>query len=150
MAGCLLLDRIASCYLFKLIMILGSLIRPPCLYAVVPVAQGLPVAPVPEELLITTMWNNVVHIRCLHEPAFLHALHAQRVCLQEGFSGFLPSATIASTTCTPHFFRMHWLMCLTVFRSVRNQCGATGMAARRFRAAGHHCSQGSSFFPKWP
>ena len=40
-------------------------------------AQGLPVAPVPEELLITTVRDYMVNIRCLHVSAFLHALRTQ-------------------------------------------------------------------------
>ena len=36
-----------------------------------PVAQGLPVASVPEQFHITTVWDYVVHIRRLHVPAFL-------------------------------------------------------------------------------
>ena len=62
-------------------MILGRLILPPRLDTVVSVAQGLPVAPVPEELLVTTVWNDVVDVRRLHVPTFLHALHAKRVSL---------------------------------------------------------------------
>ena len=62
-------------------MILGRLILPPRLDTVVPVAQGLPVAPVPEELLITTVRDYMVNIRCLHVSAFLHTLHAQWVRL---------------------------------------------------------------------
>ena len=58
-------------------MILGRLILPPRLDTVVPVAQGLPVAPVPEELLITTVRDYMVNIRCLHVSAFLHALRTQ-------------------------------------------------------------------------
>lgn len=132
------------------IAICGACVLSPRFYAVVPVAQGLPVAPVPEELLVTTVRNDMVDVCCLHIPAFLHALYTQWVGLKVMLPGFLPSATIASTTCTPHFFRMHWLMCLTVFRSIGNQRSAAGMLARRFRTTRHHCSQGRSFFPKWP
>ena len=134
----------------RLVMIHRCLILTSRFHAVVTVAQGLPVALVPEQLRITTMRDDMVNVRCLHIPAFLHALHTQRMCLQESFSCFPPSTAIASTTCTPHFFRMHWLMYLTVFRSIGNQRSAAWMFAGRFRTAGHHCSQGRSFFPKWP
>ena len=62
-------------------MILRRLILPPRLDTVMAMAQGLPVAPVPEELLITTVRNDVVDVRCFDVPAFLHALHTQRVHL---------------------------------------------------------------------
>ena len=62
-------------------MILGRLILSPGLPRMAPVAQGLPVAPVPEQFHVATMRNDMIHIRCLHVPAFLHALCAQRVLL---------------------------------------------------------------------
>jgi len=55
-------------------------------------AQGLPVASIPEKLLVATVWNHMIYYRCLHESAFLHALHAQRVCLEEGFLAFFQAA----------------------------------------------------------
>lgn len=62
-------------------MILRHLILSPGLHAVVAVAQGLPVTSVPEKLLVTTVRNDVVDVRCFDVPAFLHALHTQRVHL---------------------------------------------------------------------
>ena len=58
-------------------MILRRLILPPRLDTVMAMAQGLPVAPVPEDLLITTVRDYMVNIRCLHVSAFLHALRTQ-------------------------------------------------------------------------
>ena len=52
-------------------MILLHLILFPCLPEVAPVAQSLPVAPVPEQFHITTVWDYVVHIRRLHVLLFL-------------------------------------------------------------------------------
>ena len=58
-------------------MILRRLILPPRLDTVMAMAQGLPVAPVPKQLLVPTMWYDVVDVRCLHVSAFLHALRTQ-------------------------------------------------------------------------
>ena len=98
-------------------MILGRLILPPRLDTVVPVAQGLPVAPVPEELLVTTMRNDVIDVRCLHEPSFLHALHAQRVCLKVLLPGFLPRTAVASARSRPYLFWMHRLVSVAILLS---------------------------------
>ena len=62
-------------------MILQRLILPPRLNTVMTVAEGLPVIPIPEKLLVTTVRNDVVDVRCFDVPAFLHALHTQRVHL---------------------------------------------------------------------
>ena len=66
------------------------------LHTVMTMAEGLPVVPVPEELLITTMRDDMVDIRCLHVPSFLHALHTQRMRLKVLLPGFLPSSSVAS------------------------------------------------------
>jgi hypothetical protein len=84
---------------------------------VVAVAKGLPVAPVPEELLVTTMRNDVIDIRCLHEPSFLHALHAQRVCLKVLLPGFLPRTAVASARSRPYLFWMHRLVTVAILLS---------------------------------
>ena len=87
------------------------------LHAVVLVAQGLPVAPIPEEFLIPTMRNDVVDIRRLHISTFLHALYAQRVCLKVLLSGFPPSCSIASLRSGTYLFRMHWFVTVAILLS---------------------------------
>ena len=98
-----------------LIVIHRRLFLSPGLPGVAPVAQGLPVAPVPEQFHVTTVWNYMVHIRRLHVPAFLHALCAQRVCLQEGFSCFPPGSSVASAGSGPYLLRVHRLVPFTIF-----------------------------------
>ena len=98
-------------------MILRRLILPPRLDTVMAMAQGLPVAPVPEELLVTTMRNDVIDVRCLHEPSFLHALHAQRVCLKVLLPGFLPRTAVASARSRPYLFWMHRLVSVAILLS---------------------------------
>ena len=98
-------------------MILRRLILTPRLHAVMAMTQGLPVTPVPEELLVTTMRNNVVNVRCLRVPSFLHALHTQWVRLKVLLPGLLPSSTITSTRSRPYLFRVHRLVTVTILLS---------------------------------
>ena len=51
----------------------------PGLDAVVTVAKRLPVASVPEKLLVSSVRNDMVDVGCFDVPAFLHALYAQRI-----------------------------------------------------------------------
>ena len=87
------------------------------LHAVVPVAKGLPVAPVPEELLVTTMRNDVIDVRCLHELSFLHALHTQRVRLKILLPGFLPRTAVASTRSGTYLLGVHRLVSVAILLS---------------------------------
>ena len=59
-------------------------------------AQRTPVAPVPEQVLITAMRNDVVDDGSSGVLAVLHAFLAERMRLQEQPAGFLPRPVIAS------------------------------------------------------
>lgn len=61
------------------VMISGSRVFSSCLLIVMFLTKRLPVALIPEELLITSMRSDVVHDGCLHVPAFLEALLAERM-----------------------------------------------------------------------
>ena len=98
-------------------MILGRLVLSPRFHTVVTMAKGLPVAPVPEELLVTTMRNDVIDVRCLHEPSFLHALHAQRVCLKVLLPGFLPRTAVASTRSGTYLLGVQCFVTVTILLS---------------------------------
>lgn len=87
-------------------MVLRRLILSPRLDAVMPMAQGLPVTPVPEEFMVTTVRGDVVDVSRPDVPTFLHALHAQRVCLKVLLSGSLPGSSVPSSGSTPYFLRM--------------------------------------------
>ena len=58
--------------------------------------QRLPVAFIPEQLLIAPMRNDMVNHRCRGDLPVLHALIAQRIALQEAGAGFAPAAVIAT------------------------------------------------------
>ena len=106
------------------------LILAPCLLIMAALAKGTPVAPVPEQSLITTMRDDVVNDRGLSVLAALHALLAERVRLQKDFAGLLPCPVIASAGSRPYFLRMQWPVQVTVLRSGRDQRRAAGVLAR--------------------
>ena len=95
-------------------MILRRLVLSPRLHAMVPMAKGLPVASIPEELLVTTVRNDVVDVRRLLIPSFLHALHAQRVLPKVLLPGLSPGSSIASSSSGPYLFLVQCFMAITV------------------------------------
>ena len=119
------------------IMIHRRLILSPGLPGMAPVTECLPVAPVPEQFHVTTVRNYMIHIRCLHVPAFLHALRTQRMCLQEGFSCFPPGCSVASAGSGPYLLWVHGLVPFTIFLPRLYQLCATGMPAWYFRSFRH-------------
>ena len=67
--------------------------------AVVRSAQRLPVAPAPEQRLITPMGNLVVNHRGRRHSALCLAHHAQRMLTQETLSRLLPPVAVAALGC---------------------------------------------------
>ena len=64
--------------------------------------KRLPVAPIPEQFLVTTMGNDVVNHRCFDILPTGKASYTQRMGLKEGFAFPLPSAAVptpASRAC---------------------------------------------------
>ena len=118
-------------------MVLRCLILPPRLHAVVAVAQRLPIAPVPEQLHVTTVGLYVVDVRRLHVTPFLHALHTQRVLLKVPLPSFLPSAAVASPRSGPYLLRVKRFVFLTILLPRRHQGCAAGMFARNLRSCRH-------------
>ncbi len=102
-----------------------------------PFAQGLPVTPIPEELLVTTVRDDVIHVRCLHVLPFLHALHTQRVLIKVLLPGFPPSSTIATAGSGPYLLRVQSFVSLTILLSRRNQRCAARMLAWNIRFCWH-------------
>ena len=111
------------------------------LLVVAALAQRTPVAAVPEQLLITTVRDHMIHDRCLHVFALLHTLLTQRVRLQELFTGLTPCSVIATTDSGPHFFWVQRLVDFTVFGPGRYQRRAAGMLARDLRFRRHQCTR---------
>ena len=105
--------------------------------AVVLMAEWLPVALVPEELLVSSVRNDVVHVCCLDVLAFLHALYAQGVRLKVTLACPLPCLAIASACCRPRLLWVLQLVYLTVLLPVRNEESAARMTARRVGSMRH-------------
>ena len=100
-----------------------------CFHAVVPVAKCLPVGFVPEQPVIATVWYNVVDIRGLHVPPFLHALHAQGMRFQVPLPCLLPPAAVAASGCSPCLLWVEGLVLLTILVPVWNKFRTPRMPA---------------------
>ena len=92
-------------------------------------AKRLPVALIPEELLVSSVRGDVIDIGCLDVLAFLHALHAQGVRLKVTLACLLPYSAVASACCRPHLLRVQWLVRLAVLLPVRNEGSTAGVTA---------------------
>lgn len=73
---------------------------------VVSMAETLPIALIPEQSVITTMWFYVVNIGRLDIASLLHTFHAQRMCIKVTLTGFVPCAAVASAACGACILRM--------------------------------------------
>lgn len=61
-----------------------------------PLAKRLPVVFVPEQLLISSVWNHMIHHGRGRELSLPHTLRAQRMPAQESLSRRAPAAVIAA------------------------------------------------------
>lgn len=129
-----------------LVSILGHRFR-----VVAMLAERLPVAPIPEQFLVTTMGNDMVNHRGTNILTTGKATDTQRVCLEEGFALLPPSAavsTLASGSCR---FRVQGFVFLAVHRAVGNESCTAGVLAWCVRTMRHdHSSQGRPTLPKCP
>src|SRR5699024_3203743 len=70
----------------KLVGVSRPVILPPGFLVMTCFTQWLPIAPIPEQLLVTTVRNNVMHNRCFGIASLLPAFRTQRVALKERFA----------------------------------------------------------------
>lgn len=77
-------------------------------------AQALPVAPLPEQFLVTAMRDDVIHHRGLGVLVSLQAFHAQRVFTEIGLADLLPPAAVAALTGRSVGFRVECFVFLAV------------------------------------
>lgn len=101
----------------------------PRLLIVTWLTEALPVALIPEQLLVSAMRNNVIHHSCLGIASLLHALHTQWMFPKVRFAYSLPLAGIASAAGRSDSLRVQCFVLLTVFRSWFNQHRTARMAA---------------------
>lgn len=99
----------------------------PGLDAVVTVAERLPVAPVPEQRPVATVWFDLIHISRPDVPAFFHALHTQLMSFQILLPCFLPCPSVTAGFGALHFLRVHRLVDIAVFRAVWHKRRTAGM-----------------------
>ncbi len=98
-----------------------------CLYIMAVLAQSLPVTPVPEKLLISTMRYDVVNHRSLRVSSVPQTLSAERMAVKELLRSPLPSTVVASTVCRACLLRVQGLVLCTVLLPMRYEFRTTGM-----------------------
>jgi len=59
-------------------------------------AKGLPVFFIPEQFLITSVRDDVIHDRCRGQYTVFSAFRAKRIPLQKGSTGFTPTAVVSA------------------------------------------------------
>ena len=107
--------------------------------------QRLPVFLVPEQLLVTSMGNDVVNNRGWHNFTLLLATNTQRVGSKERFPGSLPPSVVAFLLCGLGVMVVERGVFLTVHRTIGNEPTTAGVLARCVGSARH-----SLFLPGKP
>ena len=115
-------------------------VLPSGLPVVASLAQCPPVAPVPEQLPVTTVGNDMIHHRGFRVPAVLSALLTQRVRLEELFRRLAPCMVVSSAAGRSYVLRMLGPVLLTVLCSCWDKSRTAGMAARSIGFGGHSLS----------
>ena len=59
-------------------------------------AEGLPVAPAPHEVLVTSVWLDVINHGSFDVPSFFHALDAEGMCVEVCFPCLVPLAVVSA------------------------------------------------------
>lgn len=127
-------------------MIHGMHILPRSLPVMTRLAQGTPVVTIPEEFLVSTVRNDVIHNSRLRVSARLPALLAQGVRPEERLALPLPPAPVPTATRRPYRLRVQGFVCLAVPRPRRNQSRTARMLAGDFWFRWHKLTPLSSFF----
>lgn len=131
--------------------VLWSNVLGQCLSIMAWLAQRLPVRSIPEEVLISTMGNDVVNHSGLRVSPGLLTRSAQRMAFQVQLALLLPAATVATLGCGTCNLRVQRLVFLAVHRTVRDEPCTAGVFARCVRTMRHsHSSQGRPTLPKCP
>ena len=105
--------------------------------AVMAMAKGLPVTPVPKENRVTAVRHDVVNIGGLHVLPFFHALHAERVRFEVMLPGSAPCCTVPSVGCAGTVTTVDKRVLFTVLLPVWYQPWASGVLAGCVWSARH-------------
>lgn len=100
--------------------------------------KRLPVTAIPEEFLVTAVWNDVIHYSSGHNLPLLLAPDTKWVGIEEDPSGLLPPPVVSLLLCCLCIVVMELDVFLTVKSPVRNRSPTTWMLARCIRSAGHY------------
>ena len=101
-------------------------------------AQRLPVVPIPEQLLISAMGNDVVNDRCFHVPPLLHALNTQRMGGEELLARLLPGTAVPTAGRASRFFRVEGAVLIAVLPA-GHQLWTAGMRTGALWSNRHCC-----------
>ena len=107
------------------------------LFIVAGFTKTLPVAPIPEQLRISTVGYEVVYHSGLRVSALFHALGAQRMGLKELLGFPLPSAAVAALPRRTGHLWMERQVFLTVLLAGFHQGRASRLLTWNFRSVWH-------------
>ena len=93
-------------------------------------AESLPVALIPEQFLVATVRDDVIHHRCPDVLAMPGTLRTQRMGFKIRLPGFLPAAVVSTLCCWASNFRVERQVLLTVELAGFDQFWASGVPAR--------------------
>ena len=108
-----------------------------CLYIMMMLAQRLPVALIPEEFHVSTMWNDMIHDCSLGNLPLCITSHANGIRLQELLPCLLPFVTVSTLTRIFTISHVHRLMLIAVLLSIWNQPCTHWMFAGYVRSSRH-------------
>ena len=100
------------------------------LFIVAAFAESLPVVLIPEQFLVTTVRNDVIHHRCPDVLALLGALHTKRMGFQIRLPGFLPPSVVSTLGSRSCCLWVEGQVLLTIEPAGFDQLRAAGMTAR--------------------
>ena len=112
----------------KSISVCRTAVLPPGFPVMTRFTERLPIAPIPEQLLVAAVWNNVIHNRCFGIASLLHAFHTQRVALKKCSARLLPAASVAALCSRPCYFRMELLVFLAKLCSRLHKLWTAGVS----------------------
>lgn len=111
----------------------------PCFYIMMLLAKRLPILLIPEQLVVTSMRNDMIHNRCFYKLTFLLALDTKDVlwsCKEPG-SCFLPLTSVATLTRALPITTMHGGMLAAIALSVWHHTWAPRMSTWYRSSAWH-------------
>ena len=118
----------------------------PGLFIMTRLAKALPITPIPEQLLITSVWFFMVNHRSLNVLSVPLTNLTQRMLSKISFARSPPCAVVSALVCRASVFRMQRLMLSAVFLSISDKHTASRMLARCVRSVWHIFI--SSFFKR--